>query len=42
MNKVVSLFLISEQKDKNGQEVNYKEINKILWDLQNQTREIKK
>ena len=41
MNKVVSLFLISEQKDKNGQEVNYKEINKILWGLQSQTREIK-
>ena len=41
MNKVVRLALISETYDKDGNEVDYKEINKLLWELQKQTREIK-
>ena len=41
MNKVVKLALICEQKDKDGNEVDFKEINKLLWELQKQTREIK-
>ena len=41
MNKVVKLALISETYDKDGNEVDYKEINKLLWELQKQTREIK-
>ncbi len=41
MTKVVKLLLISEQKDKNGEIINYMEVNRILWDLQRQTREIK-
>lgn len=41
MNKVVKLALICEQKDKDGNDVDYKEINGLLWELQRQTREIK-
>lgn len=41
MNKVVKLALICEQQNKDGEEVDYKEVYRILWDLQKQTREIK-
>lgn len=41
MTKVVRLALICEQKNKDGIEVDYKDIYRILWDLQKQTREIK-
>lgn len=41
MNKVVKLKLICEQSDKNDLPIDYKNINKILWSLQEQTREIK-
>lgn len=41
MLKVVKLALICEQVDKDGNAVEYTKVNKILWDLQNQTREIK-
>lgn len=41
MVKVVRLSLFSEQTDKDGNPVDYKEINRILWDIQRQTREIK-
>lgn len=34
MTKVVKTYLICEQKDKEGNEVDYKEIYKWLWDLQ--------
>ena len=41
MNKVVKLALICNQIDKDGNDVDYKDIYKILWDLQYQTRNIK-
>lgn len=41
MTKVVKLRLICEQLDKNGEEVKFNDICKILFDLQDQTREIK-
>lgn len=41
INKVVKLALICSQTDKDGNEVDYKDVYKILWDLQKQTREIK-
>lgn len=41
MNKVLKVFLISKVTDKDGNEVDYKEVNKILWELQRQTRIIK-
>ena len=41
MVKVVRLSLITEQLDKDGNPVDYKEVNRILWDIQRQTREIK-
>ena len=41
MNKVVRLALICEQVDKEGNVVDYRDIYKLLWDLQKQTREIK-
>lgn len=41
MNKVVRIYLISEHKDKNGEIISYQDINKLLWELQRQTRTIK-
>lgn len=41
MNKVVKLALICEQQDQNGDQVDYKDVFKLLWSLQSQTREIK-
>ena len=41
MNKVVRIYLISEHKDKNGEIISYQDINKLLWELQKQTRTIK-
>ncbi len=41
MNKVVRIGLICDQKDSNGNEIDYKLIFQYLWELQNQTREIK-
>lgn len=39
--KVVKIYLISEQFDKAGNQIDYKEVNNILWKLQKQTREAK-
>lgn len=39
--KVTKIYLISDQLDENGKQVDYKNIYKILWELQNQTRKIK-
>ena len=41
MNKVVKLALICEHIDKDGNPVDYKDVYKLLWNLQSQTREIK-
>lgn len=41
MVKVVKFGLICEQVDKDKNPVDYKDIYKILWDLQRQTRELK-
>lgn len=41
LTKVLKVYLISEQFDKTGDKVDFKEINKLLWSLQKQTREIK-
>lgn len=41
MTKVVKVYLISKVTDKNGDQVDYKKVNGILWELQRQTREIK-
>lgn len=41
MQKVVRLPLICEQTDRNGNAIDYKDVYKMLWDLQRQTREIK-
>lgn len=39
--KVVKVALVSVQKDKEGNEIDYKTICQILWDLQRETREIR-
>lgn len=39
--KVVRVPLICCQLDKDGNEVDYKKINEILWEIQRQTRQIK-
>lgn len=41
MTKVVKLALICEQNDKDNNPIDYKDIYKILFELQRQTREIK-
>lgn len=41
LTKVVKLYLISEQINKEEQKIDYQRINSILWDLQKQTRDIK-
>lgn len=41
LTKVIKLYLISEQINKEGQKIDYQRINSILWDLQKQTRDIK-
>lgn len=41
MNKVVKIELKIDQYDKDGNKVDYKEINQLLWELQKQTRVIK-
>lgn len=41
LNKVIKIYLISEQTDDDGNKIDYKEINKLLWELQRQTREAK-
>lgn len=41
MIKVIKVYLISEQVDKDGNTVDFKKINTILWELQRQTRAIK-
>ncbi len=41
MTKVVRIYLISEVVDKNGNNVDYKDVCDILWTLQRQTRDIK-
>lgn len=41
MQKVLKVYLICEQLDPDGSLVDYKDIFKLLWDLQKQTREIK-
>ena len=41
MTKVVKVYLISEQVDKDGNKIDYKKISSLLWDLQRQTRDIK-
>ena len=40
-NKVIKIALICDQIDKDGKDVNYNDIYKLLWDLQKQTREAK-
>ena len=34
-NKVIKIALICDQIDKDGKDVNYNDIYKLLWDLQN-------
>lgn len=41
MVKVSKIYLISDTKNLNGESVDYKDIFKILWDLQYETRSIK-
>ena len=41
MVKVVKIYLISEQVDEQGKDVDYNTICGVLWDLQRETREIK-
>lgn len=41
MVKVVKIYLISEQVDEQGKDVDYNTICGVLWDLQWETREIK-
>lgn len=41
MQKVLKVALICEHFDKDGKPVDYREVNKLLWELQKQTREIK-
>ena len=39
--KVTKIYLTSAQIDENGKQVDYKNIYKVLWELQNQTRQVK-
>lgn len=39
--KVVRIYLISEQLNEQGEQIDYKTICKMLWDLQRETRDIK-
>ena len=41
MTKVVKVYLISKVLNSNGEEVKYKDVNKILWQLQYETRQLK-
>ena len=41
MTKVVKLALINNVTDKNGNKVEYYDLNKCLWDLQKETRDLK-
>lgn len=41
MTKVVRILLISKCADKEGNEIEYKDVCRCLWDLQHQTRELK-
>ncbi len=41
MTKVVKLALISNVNDKDGNKVEYNELNRCLWDLQKETRDLK-
>lgn len=41
MTKVVKVYLIFKVLNSNGEEVKYKDVNKILWQLQYETRQLK-
>ena len=41
MVKVVRIYLISEQKNEQDEQIDYRTINSWLWDLQKDTRDIK-
>ena len=41
MTKVVKVYLISKVLNSNGEEVKYEDVNKILWQLQHETRQLK-
>lgn len=41
MNKVLKVYLISNVVNKNNEEVNYKDVYKLLWDIQKETRIVK-
>ena len=41
MTKVVKVYLLCNVTDRNGKTVDYKTVNRILWDLQNETRAVK-
>ena len=41
MTKVLKLYLYCDTHDKQNNEVDYKVVNKILWNLQDETRSVK-
>lgn len=41
MTKVLKVYLLSQVTDKDGNSVDYKAVNKILWDLQKETQMLK-
>ena len=41
MTKVVKVYLLCNVTDRDGKIVDYKVVNRILWDLQNETRSVK-
>jgi len=41
MTKVVKVYLLCNVTDRDGKKVDYKIVNQILWDLQNETRAVK-
>lgn len=41
MTKVIKVYLISKVLNANGEEVKYEDVNKILWQLQHETRQLK-
>ena len=41
MIKVIKIALISKNKNKKGEEIDYQSINKVLWNLQKETRILK-
>ena len=41
MTKAVKVYLLCDVTDRDGNKIDYKTVNRVLWDLQNETRTVK-